>query len=70
MSSTRVLPFLIAMNMAAALMGSAHAQSTTERPAYKGFRADEDWSSLRDPSKRTDSFDPIKWIPLNADGSW
>ena len=40
------------------------------RPAYAPERYDEDWSFLRDPSKRTDFFDPIKWIPLGKDGSW
>jgi len=30
---------------------------------------DEDWSFLRNPSRRTDFFDPIKWIPLDKDGS-
>jgi hypothetical protein len=46
------------------------AQATTTRPAYAPVRYDEDWSFLRDPSKRTDFFDPIKWIPLANGGSW
>ena len=41
-----------------------------ERPAYKGTRSEEDWTALRDPSKRTDPLDALKWIPLNQDGSW
>jgi hypothetical protein len=40
------------------------------RPAYTPERYDEDWSFLRDASKRTDLFDPIKWIPLLKDGAW
>ena len=44
--------------------------SLPARPAYAPERYDEDWSFLRDPSKRTDFFDPIKWIPLDKDGSW
>jgi hypothetical protein len=48
----------------------SHAQATQpSRPAYAPERYDEDWSFLRDPSKRTDFFDPIKWIPLDKDGS-
>jgi hypothetical protein len=45
----------------------SYAQAS--RPAYTLERYDEDWSFLRDPAKRTDSFDPIKWIPLGSD-SW
>jgi len=49
----------------------AHAQApTTSRPAYDPERYDEDWSLLRDPTKRSDFFDPIKWIPLGKNGSW
>jgi len=39
------------------------------RPPYAPERYDENWSFLRDPSKRTDFFDPIKWIPLDRNGS-
>src|SRR5260370_33126745 len=49
----------------------SHAQTPTpSRHASDPERYDEDWSFLRDPSKRTDFFDPIKWIPLGKDGSW
>lgn len=51
----------------AALMTAARSE---ERPAYKSARSEEDWTFLRDPSKRTDPFDVVKWIPLNEDGSW
>src|ERR1700694_140066 len=44
--------------------------ATATRPAYAPERYDEDWSFLRDPSKRTDFFDPIKWIPFAKEGSW
>ena len=48
----------------------SHAQdANAARTAYAPERYDEDWSFLRDPSRRTDLFDPIKWIPLNKDGS-
>jgi hypothetical protein len=32
------------------------------------FRFDEDYSYLADPSLRTDPWDPIKYIPLDASG--
>src|ERR1700681_697121 len=48
-----------------------HAQAPTpQRPAYTLDRYDENWTFLRDPSKRTDFFDPIKWIPIGAHESW
>ncbi len=37
---------------------------------YALNRADEDYRYLRDPSLRTDFWDPIKYMPLNATGSW
>ncbi len=46
------------------------AARSDERPAYKSARSEEDWTVLRDPAKRTDPFDALKWIPLNQDGSW
>jgi hypothetical protein len=37
------------------------------RPFYLLPRYEEDWSFLSDPAKRDDSWDPIKFIPLNED---
>src|ERR1700730_12770375 len=49
----------------------SHAQAPTpQRPAYTLERYDENWSFLRDLSKGTDFFDPIKWIPLGEKASW
>ena len=39
-------------------------------PPYAPLRQMEDYSYLKDPAKRTDFFDPIKYIPLNASGDW
>ena len=36
---------------------------------YSVFRDTEDYTYLRDPAKHNDFFDPIKYIPLNPDGS-
>jgi hypothetical protein len=53
----------------------AAAQSTTQseqpapRPQYQPLRYEEDWSTLRDPSRRTDFWDPVKYIELH-EGRW
>ncbi len=41
------------------------------RPGYQFLRQDEDWSVFRDvpDAQLTDFWDPIKYIPLNEDGS-
>src|SRR5439155_927948 len=39
---------------------------TEGRPAYKLLRYDEDWSLLKDPARRTDFWDPLKYIPLGT----
>ncbi len=48
----------------------AGAQTTSTPPPYQLNRADEDYLYLRDPVRRTDFWDPIKYTPLNASGSW
>ncbi|WP_181832587.1 alginate export family protein [Bosea caraganae] len=45
------------------------AQTAASRPSYENHRFNEDWSPLRDPALQTDLLDPLKWIPLNRDGS-
>ena len=39
-------------------------------PAYKLLRYEEDYSYLKDPSRRTDFWDPIKYIPLWGRPDW
>src|SRR6266540_1021371 len=39
-------------------------------PRYELNRADEDYSYLRDESRRTDFWDPVKYISLNRTGTW
>ncbi|MBS1831481.1 MAG: alginate export family protein, partial [Acidobacteria bacterium] len=36
----------------------------TPPPAYQLDRSEEDWSWLRDPARRTDVWDPLKYIRL------
>lgn len=37
---------------------------------YKSQHAEEDFSALKDPAKRTDLFDPLKYIPLLDKDDW
>jgi hypothetical protein len=37
---------------------------------YKGQHAEEDFSYLKDPAKRDDPFDPLKYIPLMGKEDW
>ena len=39
-------------------------------PAYKLLRYDEDYSYLKDPDRRTDFWDPIKYIPIGDREDW
>jgi hypothetical protein len=43
-----------------------------ERPqiAFPFLRQDEDWSFLADPDKRSDFWDPLKYIALFCDGCY
>lgn len=38
--------------------------------SYSLNRADEDYRYLRDPARRTDLWDPLKYVSLNESGSW
>lgn len=55
-----------------ALAGLAGADGWAEdRPQFKRLRYEEDWSSLRDPAKRTEPLDSLKYISLGPSGdSW
>jgi hypothetical protein len=37
---------------------------------YKSQHTEEDFSALKDPAKRTDLFDPLKYIPLLGKDDW
>lgn len=45
------------------------AADEPERPPYNLSRYKEDYSFLRDPSRRTDYMDPLKFIPLDERGN-
>src|SRR6266545_712182 len=61
---------LLLGGMAPSLRAQTPAAAPPPRPAYQTLRFDEDWSFLRKTSLRSDFWDPIKFIPLNSDGSW
>src|SRR5262245_48658824 len=52
--------------------GTPYAQtpSPAEPPPYQPLRFDEDYRYLRDPARRTDVWDGIKYVPLRRDGEW
>ncbi|MGH8471060.1 MAG: alginate export family protein, partial [Gammaproteobacteria bacterium] len=54
--------------MAATVANAALAVDREGPPKYQKLRYEEDYRYLQDPSKRTDSFDPIKYVPLSEDG--
>ena len=41
-----------------------------QAPAYTPVRWNEDYLYLRDPARRTDPFDSLKYIPINDEGDW
>ena len=46
------------------------AISGSDVPTYKLLRYDEDYSYLKDPDRRTDFWDPIKYIPFGDRDDW
>ena len=62
----------VLLNLSIAPMVAAQTPppDQSERPAYRLQRSDEDWSFLRDASRRRDPWDPIKFIPLRSNRDW
>jgi hypothetical protein len=50
-----------------AILAPPAAALQSEATAYKPFRYDEDYRYLRDLTRRTDTWDPLKYIPLGFD---
>jgi hypothetical protein len=46
------------------------AQQLPSPPPYQQLRYEEDYSYLRDPTRRTDLWDIIKYVPFNNKGDW
>jgi len=64
--SHRLLPVYL-MIMSVLPAGNLYAQQTVVR-TYLPNTADEDWSFLRERSKRNDFWDPLKYISLGREG--
>src|SRR4051812_37376114 len=76
-STSRLLSaVVIAITMISPFRRCAEGQVTVplqgdQTPAaYRKFRYDEDYQYLRDPGRRSDLWDPVKYIPLNDAGDW
>jgi hypothetical protein len=55
----------------AAITAAAQHSETPAQAPFKSLRYDEDYSYLRDPARRTEPLDALKYIPLNSDAtSW
>ena len=60
------LTTLGAASLCVAAIGHAQQAGTPDAPPYKQLRYDEDYSYLRDPTRRRDFFDPIKYVPFGG----
>ena len=45
-------------------------QAASNPPPYLTTRYDEDYRYLEDPARRSGILDEVKYLPLNANGSW
>ena len=67
---------LVVAVLLAAAFGQANNSHQTmagqfKRPVYVPLdRSEEDWSILKDPTLRSDPWDPLKYIPLRHDSNW
>lgn len=48
----------------------AETGTALQPPPYRLNRADENYRYLADPARRTDVWDPIKYVPFDGLGSW
>jgi hypothetical protein len=50
--------------------GFPEAQQSPSPLPYQQLRYDEDYNYLRDPTRRTEFWDVIKYVPFNEKGDW
>ncbi len=66
-------PWVLAVGLAVSADLQAQTADSASSPGplpFKKVRYDENYDYLREPSKRTDFLDMIKFIPLNAQQDW
>ena len=73
-NSNRVLSSALLVAFLLSALSSAFCQATAaefKRPVYVPLdRSEEDWSILKDPTFRSDPWDPLKYIRLRHDPNW
>jgi hypothetical protein len=69
-SITILISLLCILAVQAAGQSGQTNEPTPSRPDYANMRQDEDWSYLKDRSRRADRWDPIKYIPLGKRDEW
>src|SRR5690348_179061 len=52
-----------------AMTARAQDYGFSSSAGYNIERWDEDWSYLKDPARRSDLFDPVKYVPFNDSGN-
>ncbi len=64
--------FVIVVTLLISRIGpcGAEAQQLSSPPPYQQLRYEEDYSYLHDPTRRTEFWDIIKYIPFNDKGDW
>lgn len=67
MTRTIIPPLALALALAC-MPCHGHAQASA--PPYNFLRYNEDYRYLQDPSRRGDLWDPVKFIPMGASGSY
>lgn len=58
----------LAVLLSLSAIPTAEAQTTEIHVPYQAQRYDDDFSYLADPAKRSDFWDPIKYVPLDESG--
>ncbi|GFE57986.1 alginate export family protein [Geobacter sp. AOG1] len=68
--SVYVCTIIIVMMTIPMTPASAEPGTNLQLPSYRLNRADEDYRYLRDPARRIDFWDPVKYVPLDETGGW
>jgi alginate export protein len=61
---------IVIMMTVSAAPATAETGTSLQPPPYRLNRADEDYRYLADPARRSDLWDPLKYVSFNEAGSW